>query len=286
MDGPLGPLTSFRRRLDQLGYVEGRNIQVVEQWVEGRSDRLAELAAELTRESPDVIVTYGSRATSAAMDATKTVPIVAAAIGDGFATRAFASLARPGGNVTGFVSLSTALWSKRLSLAKELLPSISKVAYLSTSETPLLTDSLRSLTEAAKGVEIAVSRIELPTLGPVLGQALRERGVDLVMVSTGDSLGHRPAEITRFMGEIGLPAFYGSREFVNAGGLISYGPDYDELFRHTADYTDRILRGAKPGELPAQQAERFEFVINLRTARALGLMIPPTLLARADEVIE
>jgi putative ABC transport system substrate-binding protein len=286
MDGPVPALNSFRRRMNELGYTEGRNLQLLERWTDAQPARAARVAAELATEKPDAIVTYGTRATLAIKEATTAIPVVTAAVSDEFSHGIFRNLARPGGNVTGFVSLSASLWNKRLALAKQLLPQLSQVAYLAVPGAPNSPGIMRTLSEAGKSFGMTVEALEMSELGLGLARVLKERRYDAVLVSTGDAFRHRAGELTRLIADLRLPAFYGARDFADAGGLISYGPDYNELFRRTADYLDRILRGEKPGDLPAQQAERFELVINLKTARALGLTIPPTLLARADEVIE
>jgi putative ABC transport system substrate-binding protein len=286
MDGPLAALGAFKMRLEQLGYLEGRNLDFIERWTDARPERAMRFAAELVSEKPDAIVTYGTRATLAMMEATKAIPIITAAVSDELTRRIFVSLARPSGNVTGFVSLSASLWNKRLALARELIPQLRRVAYLSVPNAPNSPGIVRNLSEAASGLGITVQALEFANLEGGLASALREQSIEAVFVATGDAFRHRAAEITRFMADLRKPAFYGARDLVEAGGLISYGPDYAELFRRTADYTDRVLRGEKPSNLPAQQAERFKLVSNLKTARALGLEIPPALLARADEVIE
>jgi putative ABC transport system substrate-binding protein len=222
----------------------------------------------------------------AAKAATATIPIVTGAVSDAVVSELFASLARPGGNVTGFIGLSTAAWSKRLALAKELLPGLSRVGYLTLVGSPSAAASLQIVAEAGKALKVSAELIEFTDPGAGLATAFKDRSVDAVLVATGDAFRQRIAEVAAFMAGRALPAIYGSRDAVEAGGLMSYGTDYDDLFRRAAEYADRILRGEKPGDLPAQQAERFELVINLKTAKALGLAILPTLLARADEVIE
>lgn len=286
--GPMPCLEAFRHRLRELGYVESENLGLEFRYAEGKIDRLSGLAAELVRLKMDIIVTSGTSAAWAAKEATKTIPIVIAGASDPVAFGIVASLARPGGNVTGFADLpGREIEGKRLELLKEAIPTASRVAVVmdSTSRrdpTPL--------EEAAKalGFTLLLSDEEVETpdeFQSAFATMIRERADALYAPETPVNVLHQSLIIT-LAAKNRIPAMYGSREFVEAGGLMSYGVSFADMFRNVATYVDKILKGAKPADLPVQQPTRFELVINLKTARQIGLTLPPTLLYQADKVIQ
>jgi putative tryptophan/tyrosine transport system substrate-binding protein len=288
LDDPLPAFQAFRDRLRQLGYVEAQNLELLVRLTEGDQSKFPALAADLVRADVDVIATYATPATLAAKAATLTIPIITAGVSDAAADRFFASLARPGGNLTGFITMSTAIYGKRLAILKEFLPKLSRVALVSDFSINLNSGAaFEILAKLAAQVGVSAHRADIRAnnLSESLSSALKE-DFDAAFVSIEPALWTRRSEIASFMASRRLPALYGSRDYVEAGGLISYGTDYHELFRRAAEYVDRILKGQKPDQLPAQQAERFEMVINIKVAQALGLDIPPSLLARADAVVE
>lgn len=276
---------AFRQGLHELGYAEGRNISLETRWAEGRPERLPALAAELVRLKVDVIVAAGPAA-EAASQATTTIPIVVPVSRDLVALGLAASLARPGGNVTGLATLSTELPGKWMELLKEILPSASRVAVLSD---PYYTaDQLRVSEAAARslGLRLQVLNVGRPEdLEIAFAQAKKNRAEALIVLSSALFYVHR-TELVAFAAKQRLPTIYHQKDFVEGSdGLMSYGPDFKDLFRRAAGYVDKILRGAKPGDLPIEQPTKFELVINLRTAKTLGLTIPESLLQRADQVI-
>jgi putative ABC transport system substrate-binding protein len=283
-------IESFKDRLRELGWIEGRNIRFEHRSVEGDDTRQPALAAELVGLPVDLIVTWGTPATLAAKQATATIPIVMGSIGDPVAVGVVPSLAHPGGNVTGFSSQSLELEEKRFELLRELVPGMTRVVMLGNIGN-LYADfamkRMKTLVDAA-GLKFQGVKID-PTnaLENGLNEVRRENpdGVLVVAVPAFNSPRvSRP--MTAFMAANRLPAIYPYREQFEAGGLIAYGPNYDELFRQAAGYVDRILKGTSPGELPVQQAATFELLVNLIAAKALGLTITPMILARANEVIE
>ncbi len=288
LDDPLPAFQAFRDRLRQLGYAEGQNLELLLRLAEGDQSRFPTLAADLVRAEVNVIATYATPATLAAKAATSTIPIITAGVSDAAADRFFASLARPGGNLTGFITMSTAIYAKRLAILKEFLPKLSRVALVSDFSINLNSGAaFEILVRLAAQVGVAAHRAEIRAndLSVTLTSALKDE-FDAAFVAIEPALWTRRSEIASFMASRRLPALYGSRDYVEAGGLISYGTDYHELFRRAAEYVDRVLKGQRPDQLPAQQAERFEMVINMKAAQALGLDIPPSLLARADAVVE
>ena len=279
---------AFRQGLRELGYVEGKSIVIEWRYAEGKLDRLSELAAELVRLKVDIIVTAGRTATHAAKEATVTIPIVMGQdpdpVGNGF----IASLARPGGNITGLSTFATELSGKQLELLKETVPRLSRVAVLGTSTTPSNAQALRG-TELAAGA-FRVQLRYLDVLSPndietVFREARKERAGAVLMLPSPVLMSQR-TQIVDLTIKSRLPAIYFATEFVDVGGLMTYGPRITDLFRRAATYVDKILKGAKPAELPVEQPKKFEFVINLKTAKQIGLTIPPNVLARADKVIK
>jgi putative tryptophan/tyrosine transport system substrate-binding protein len=278
---------AFRQGLRELGYVEGKNIVIEWRYAEGKLDRLPALAAELVRLKVDVIVTGGRTATHAAKEATVTIPIVMGQdpdpVGNGFV----ASLARPGGNITGLSTIATELSGKQLELLKETVPRLSRVAVLGTSTTPSNAQALRE-TERAAGV-FGMQLQYLDVLSPndietVFREARKERAGAVLMLPSPVLISQR-TQVAEFAVKHRLPAIYPRPEYVEDGGLMTYGPRLPDMFRRAATYVDKILKGAKPADLPVEQPTKFEFVINLKAAKQIGLTIPPNVLARADRVI-
>jgi putative tryptophan/tyrosine transport system substrate-binding protein len=279
---------AFQQGLRELGYVEGKNIVIEWRSAEGKLDRLPALATELVRLNVDVIVTGGQGSTRPANEATSTIPIVMAQdpdpVGNGFV----ASLARPGGNITGLSSVIPELSGKRLELLKETVPRLSRVAVLGTSTSPGNAQALRE-TELAAGA-LAVKLQYLDVRGPkdietAFRAASKERA-EAVLVLGGPMLASQRTQVVELVGRSRLAAIYGQPEFVEAGGLMSYAPSYPDLARRAATFVDKILKGAKPADLPVEQPKKFEFIISLKAAKRIDLTIPPNVLARADRVIK
>ena len=281
-------LEALRTGLRELGYVEGKNIVIEYRWAEAKYDRLPELAAELVRLRVDVIVTGGTAATQAAMQATTTIPIVMTATGDPLRTGLVASLARPGGNVTGVTQLGAEIAGKRLQILIDTVPNVSRVAFLQNQANASHKPYFHDLQVAARGLGLTLQSVDVQEPGEfekVFAAMMRERPNALLV--TGDFVHRlRKAWIIDFAAKKRLPAMYQLKEYVEAGGLMSYGTSVRDNYRRAATYVDKILKGPKPADLPIEQPTAFELVINLKTAKALGLTIPPSLLARADQVIE
>jgi len=286
---PPDPLIQqFRQGLRELGYLEGKNILIEYRYAEGKSDRLPDLAAELVRIKVDVIVTTDTPAIRAAKQATTTIPIVMANVADPVATGLVASLARPGGNITGLSNLAPDLDQKRLELLKETLPKATRVALIWQSGNPAQMLRLNAIHAAAQASGLKLQALEVRNadeLASAFESAARERAGALIVPAAMVAAYRR--QIADFAGNKKLPVIYDTRESVEeAGGLMSYGPDLLGLYRRSAIFVDKILKGVKPADLPVEQPMKFELVINLKTAKALGLTIPPNLLARADKVIK
>jgi putative ABC transport system substrate-binding protein len=282
-------LDAFRQALRELGWVEGQNIVIDYRFAEGRFDRLPDLAAELVRLKVDIIVAQPTPAAAAAKNATETIPIVMISVGDPVGLGLIASLARPGGNVTGSsYSVGLEIAGKGLELLKETVPKVRRVAILSNPANPGHPLAIREVNVAARslGVQLQLLEARDPNEfdGAFAAMATERVGV-LLVVADSMFLLHR-TRLADLAARSRLPAAYGNREIVEAGGLMSYGPSVRDLFRRSATFVDKILKGAKPGDLPVEQPTKFELVINLKTAKVLGLTIPPSLLQRADEVIQ
>jgi ABC-type uncharacterized transport system substrate-binding protein len=281
----LGP---FREGLRDLGYVEGQNILIEYRWAEGEYERFAALIAELIALNVDVIVTAGTPASLAVKKATTSIPLVMVAVGDPVATRLVASLARPGGNITGLTSIATEMEGKRLELLKEVVPGISHVAVLWNAISPIQVIEEREMQAAAQILGMKVLSLGVRTIEEIedaLTTIVTQRPGALVVLADRLFLHHR-TRIMDFAAQRRLPGVHAYRELVEAGGLMSYGPSYADMHRRAASYVDRILKGSKPADLPVQAPVKFELVINLKAAKALGIEIPPMLLGRADVVIE
>jgi putative tryptophan/tyrosine transport system substrate-binding protein len=285
---PLPPLQRFFRKLPEYGYVEGRNLQVVARFAEGRDDRYPALAAELAALPVDIIVTWGTPAALAAKDATTTIPIVMGAIADPVSIGIVSNLARPEGNITGFASQNLDLEVKRLELLKDLLPELARVGILGNAANPFLDVVLKKLRPTAEQLRVALELVEVRNSDEIEGALVRldRARPDAVLVPADNLLLTKRSEIAAAFARSKLPAVYAIREFATAGGLIVHGANFGVLFERAAGYVDRILKGVRPADLPVQLATEFELIINLKAATALGLTIPPGLLARADEVIE
>jgi len=279
---------AFRQGLGELGYVEGRNVLIEYQYAAGRLDRLPALAADLVRLKVAVIVTEGTTATRFAKEATSTIPIVMAQDPDPVGTGFVASLARPGGNITGLSNFRPELGGKRLELLKEAVPKLARVAVLGTSTTPGTPQSLKETERASNALGVQLQYLDVlgsKDIETVFGVASKG-GADAVLVLGSPFLLSNRTQTTDLAAKSRLPAIYYTAEFVQDGGLMSYGVSSADLFRRAAGYVDRILKGARPGDLPIEQPTKFELVINLRTAKALGLTIPQPLQLRADRVME
>ena len=279
-------LEAFRRRLRELGWIEGQNLTIEYRWAEGNPDRLSALVAELVQVKVDVIVLSGASAIRAAQKATSTIPVVFVVLTDPVSSGFVPSLARPGGNMTGVASQFEELITKQLQLLKEAVPNLSRVALLHHPEIPpaILTaaeTAARSLGLTARPLNVAgVAEFENAF------KAARSERADAIHVLPSPYFDAQHARLIELAAQYRLPAFYEFRNFVQDGGLMSYGPSMNEMFARSAVYVDRILKGANPGDLAIERPTRFELVINLKTAAALGLTIPQSLLQRADEVIQ
>jgi putative ABC transport system substrate-binding protein len=294
--GFLGPNTSsidsprvsaFVQRLRDLGWVEGRNVAIEYRWAEGRVEHLAEFAAEFVRLKVDVIVTSGTPPVVAAKRSTSVIPIVFAAVGDPVGVGLVASLAHPGGNVTGSSLQATDLAGKRVGLLREVVPALHHLAIIANRDAPSAMVEMREVRATARtlGLEVITSEIRHPEdIAPAI-EAIKGRAEGLY-VCLDPLVATNRAGITALALGVRLPTMFNVREFVEVGGLMSYGPSFLALFRRAGDFVDKILRGAKPADIPVEQPTRFDLIINLKTAKALGLTVPPSMLDLADELIE
>ncbi|MGZ3411167.1 MAG: ABC transporter substrate-binding protein [Xanthobacteraceae bacterium] len=279
-------LAAFVHRLGELGWVDGRTVVIEIQWAEGRGERFMEIASEFVRSNVDIIVTAGG-AVAAAKQVTSTIPIVFALANDPVGIGLVASLARPGGNVTGLSQQATDLAGKRIELLRELVPDVRRLAILGNAGYPAVLLEVGEVQETARrlGLDVVTSEIRRSEdIAPAI-DALNRR-VQAIYVVSDPLTGSNRAQINNLALSAHIPTIHGIREYAEAGGLVSYGPSIPDLFRRAAELVDKILRGAKPADLPVEQPTKFELVVNLKTAKALGLDVPPMLLARADEVIE
>ena len=283
--GMAGLLDVFRQELSKLGWIEGKNIAFEYRFAEQKNGRLPELAADLVRLKVDVIVVTGGGVPLAAKKATSTIPIVMASGSDPVASGLVASLARPGGNLTGLTSLNQELITKRLEVLKDAVPKLGRVGLLR----PSTSGQLKEIRGAALALKLKLEEID--TQPDVKGlesafQAAKQKQVDAIMTATTRPFFAARKRIVELAGKYRLPAIYPEEGFVDEGGLMSYGADFDELYRKAAVYVDKILKGAKPADLPVQQASKFEFVINLKAAKQIGLTLSPEFLSRANRVIK
>jgi putative ABC transport system substrate-binding protein len=279
---------AFREGLRQLGYVEGHNLIIKYHRAEGQQERSAVLAAELVRLKPDVILTSGTLGTLAAKQATQSIPIVTAIVGDPVAAGLVSSLAKPGGNVTGLSTLAPELSGKRLELFKQAVPKLSRVVALLNPVNPFTTIAWKATQPAAEALGVKLQPVEARSpndLDRAFATIKAARPNGLIVLPDRLLLAYRES-IVQFVTKNRLPGMFPFREFAQEGGLMAYGPDYTDMFRRAATFVDKILKGAKPADLPIEQPTKFELVINLKTAKALGLTIPQTVLLQADHVIE
>jgi putative ABC transport system substrate-binding protein len=274
--------------LRQLGWIEGKNVSFEIRYADNDADRLAQLAAELVRLKVDVIVARGTLGPLAAKRATATIPIVMVSSGDPLISGLVTSLARPSGNVTGMSFMAPDLGGKRLEILKEILPPLSHVAILWNATNPYAAGVFRETESAARKLRVEVHSVEVSTLSDFAGAleaALRQHPEALITVEDPLTMNYRN-QIAEFAAKNRLPAIFGLREFVDAGGLVSYGASFKDQTRRAAGYVDKILKGAKPADLPIEQPTKFQLVINLKTAKVLGITLPNSLLTRADELVE
>jgi ABC-type uncharacterized transport system substrate-binding protein len=280
-------VAAFVQRLRELGWIEGRTVAIEYRWAEGRTERAAEIAAELVQRKADVIVTSGTAVVGSVMQATSVIPIVFAAAGDPVGTGLVATLARPGGNVTGLSNQVPDLAGKRLELLREIVPGLGQLAILANVGNPLVVLDMREVQATALTLGLEVITLEIRRGEDIVPafEALNGREEALYVVFDALVNTHR-FRINTLALAARLPTMHMFREGVEVGGLMSYGANFADMYRRAADYVDKILHGAKPADLPVEQPTKFDLIINVTTAKALGLEIPPTLLARADEVIE
>jgi ABC-type uncharacterized transport system substrate-binding protein len=288
--GPFAPfMTALHQGLNEAGFIEGENVAIEYRWAEDRNDRLPALAADLAARKVDVIVTSGGTPPArAAKDATSTIPIFFIGVADPVATGLVASLARPGGKVTGFSNMSGALTPKRLKLVSELMPQAKAVALLINPNAPNTEPMVRDVQEGARAKGLQSHIVKAGTEGEIDAafETLIQLRAGALVVASDPFFNSRREQLVALAARYAIPAIYEWREFAATGGLISYGPSLTGIWRHAGAYVGRILAGTKPADLPVERPTNFELVINLKTAKELGLTIPPSILARADEVIE
>ena len=287
VSGSKSRVDALRAGLRDLGYVEGKNIVIEFRWAEGKYDRLPDLATELVRLNVDVLVAAGEKAVDAAKRATTTIPIVVPVTGDAVATSLATSLARPGGNITGSTFFGAELTSKRLELLREAAPRITRVAYLLNPANSASGPGIAALEIAAKSLKLGIQPFEVraPNEFDSVFTTMAKRHVDAIVVQADTIFIINAKAVADLAATRQFPSA-GLKEFAEAGGLIGYGPNLLEMYRHAAVFVDKILKGAKPGDLPIERATTFELVINMKTAKTLGLKIPPSVLLRADQVIQ
>lgn len=285
--GYAGMIAALREGLLDRGYAEGRNLVIEFRWADEKYDRLPALAAELVRVNADVIVTHGAPGTRAAQKATRTIPIVMATSGDAVATGLVASLARPGGNTTGLTALGHDMMRKRLELLKEIMPHLSRVAVLLNANNPANRAIVRSMEGATRSLKLGLQTFDVRGPGEfenIFAAIAKMRVIAVTSSQEGMFLSN-----ARRISEAAIAqriAVAGGKESAEAGALIGYGPNFLEMYRHTATFVDKIVNGARPGDLPVEQPTKFELIVNLRTAKALGLRMPQALLLRAERIIE
>src|SRR5262245_19578781 len=285
-----GLVEVFRQELNKLGWIEGKNIAIEYRFAEQRNERLLELAVDLVRLKVDVIVGTSPAVALAAKSATTTIPIVVTSASDPVGAGLAVSLARPGGNVTGFASLSPELNTKRLEILKDAVPKLARVGLLRLPGGGISIDlQMKELRPAAMALKLKLEEIDTQPDAKGLESAFqtaKQKQVGAIMTHSTRPFFAERKRIVKLAGKYRLPAIYYQKEFVDEGGLMSYGADYDDLYRRAAVYVDKILKGAKPADLPVQQASKFEFVINLKAAKQIGLTLSPEFLARANQVIK
>ena len=281
-------LAAFRDGLQKLGYVEGRNITIEYRWAEGNLDRIPGLVTDLVQQQVDVILAGGTSVAVAAKNATRVIPIVMAGVGDPIEVGLITSLARPGGNMTGFVATTPDVAGKRLQILKEIMPRITRVAVLWNPTSTIAQREWKIVKEAASILRLTLTFHEARTLKELENALLavpKTRPDSMIVLNDAFVFTYRK-NIAEFAARARLPAVYGFREFVDAGGLISYGANISDTYRRAATYVDKILKGARPGDLPVELPRIFELMINMKTAKTLGIKIPNSILLRADELID
>jgi putative ABC transport system substrate-binding protein len=279
---------AFRQGLRELGYIDGKNIVVEWRYADGKLDRVPELASELVRLKVDIIVTGGAQASRAAKEATNTIPIVLARETDPVGTGLVASLARPGGNITGLAAIGPQLAGKRLELLKEIIPKLSRVAVFGNATNPGNAEVLRETEDAARALGLKLQYLEVQSPDDIEGAfqaATKGRAGALITLGNPVIFRHRK-RVAELAAKSRLPATYSQMQLADVGGLLVYGPQDEDMYRRSARYIDKILKGTKPADLPVEQPIKFELIINLKTAKQIGLTIPPNVLARADKVIK
>lgn len=280
-------VTAFQNRLRELDWIDGRNVSIEYRWAQGRDDRYAEFASEFVQRKVDIIVTAGTTAVIALKKATSAIPIVFAAAGDPVRTGLVSSLSRPGGNVTGLSNLQTDLGGRRLSLLREIQPNVKRVAVLGNVDSPLIALEMEGVKEDGARLGLETFKLHVTKAEEIVPAIQSLKGVaDALYICSDPFLTTHRVRINTLAIAQKLPTVNAFREYVVAGGLLSYGPNFPDLFRRSADHVDKILRGAKPADIPVEQPVKFDLVINNTTAIAIGLTIPEQFLMRADEVIE
>jgi putative tryptophan/tyrosine transport system substrate-binding protein len=279
---------AFRQALVELEYVEGKNILLDYRWAEGKIDRLPELAIQLVTSKADILLSTGPQSTRAAQTATTTIPIVMAFDNDPVGNGFVASLAHPGGNITGLSTLAPNISGKQLELLKEIIPKLARVMVFETSTQPGNTEARKEVELAGKGLSLKLEFLDLqnsPALEAAFAAAAKSRA-DAVLILNSPSLNSQRLRTAELATKSRLPTIYWATEFVEAGGLMTYGVSFTDLYRRAATYVDKILKGRKAAELPIEQPRKFEFIVNLKAAKQIGLTIPPNVLVRADRVIK
>jgi len=281
-------LKPFRERLRELGYIKGQNISMESRYWDGKIERLPSLAAELVRLNCDVILTTGTEAAEASKNATKAIPVVMAYSGDAVRLGIVADLARPGGNITGLTSINAELSGKRLELLKEVVPRLSRVALLWSPGNPNTKYLLNETESAASSLRVAIQSVQVKVPNDIeeAFQAATKKRAQALMLGGGGFLSSHQKRIVELAAKNRLPGVYPNVQYVEAGGLMTYTEDRSEMFRRAAEYVDKILKGTKPADLPVERPKKFELVINLKTAKQIGVTIPQSVLARADKVIK
>lgn len=286
---PIPPtVEAFRNGLRELGYVEGKNVIIEYRWAEGKDDRYAPLASELVNLGVDVLVVSGTQAAIAAKQATSTIPIIVGGAGDLVGEGLVANLARPGGNLTGFTNIDPDLSTKRLQILKESLPNVTRVAVLYHGAPGGDQEELRETQRAAKKIAVNIQPLHVLESGqiPAVFETIKKDHAQALIIFQSSFTSANRKEIVDLAAKIRIPTMCGTPEWSDAGGLVSYGHNRSDQYRRAAGYVDKVLKGTKPADLPVQQPMKFEFVVNLKTARKIGVTIPPQVLARADRVIK
>jgi putative ABC transport system substrate-binding protein len=280
-------VNAFVKRLAELGWIDGRTVSIEYRWAEARTERYTEIATEFVNLKVDVIVTWASAPVLAAKQSTALIPIVFAAQMDPVGAGVVASLGRPGGNVTGMSLQQTDTAGKRLELLREVVPNLGRLAIMANAGAPGAVLEMREVDATARALRLEAITREIRQVEDIASaiDALKGRA-DALYVATDPLVFNNRVRINTLAQDARLPTIFGAREYVDAGGLLSYGPNWTDLFRRAAEQVDKILRGAKPADIPVEQPTKFDLIINLKTAKALGLTVPPSVLARADEVIE